>query len=707
MNRISNTNSEKPNRLINEKSPYLLQHAYNPVDWYPWTPKAFKKAKKEDKPIFLSIGYSTCHWCHVMAHESFEDPEVAKLMNEHFISIKVDREERPDIDKIYMDVCQAMTGRGGWPLTIIMTPEKKPFFAATYIPKKGRFGSSGMLEIIPAISEYWKNKRNEVLESANTIINALQQASLSTSSEELGKTTLATAYTHLLRQFDEKDGGFGGAPKFPTPHILLFLLRYWKRTGAEKALSMVEKTLQAMRRGGIFDHLGFGFHRYSTDFFWLLPHFEKMLYDQALLAMAYTEGYQATKKKEYEVTARAIFAYVLRDMTDPLGGFYSAEDADSEDKEGNMVEGKFYVWTAEELKRVLDKENFDIVTKLFNIKKGGNFLDQATQQRTGENILHLTKSIPDLASDLQLEESDLGLRLEEIRRKLFEKREARPHPYKDDKILTSWNGLMIAALAKASRVLNEAKYSEAARKAVDFIYKKLIRDDGRLLHRFRDDDSSILANSDDYTFLIWGLLELYESTFEIEYLRKALTLNEELLIFFWDKESGGLYFTPDDGEELILRKKEFYDGAIPSSNSIAMWNLLRLEQLTGNEEFGEKAAKISPFFSNIVKNAPAGFTALMIALEFVIGPSCLVTIAGDLNSLDTKEMLQALHVQYLPNKIVLLNPITEKSPGIYQIADFVKAQPSIEGKTTAYVCINNFCKKPVTEIDAMLHQLQT
>lgn len=699
--------SKKTNHLINEKSPYLLQHASNPVDWYPWSSEAFKKAQEEDKPIFLSIGYSTCHWCHVMAHESFEDADVASLLNSSFVSIKVDREERPDIDQIYMDVCQALTGRGGWPLTIIMTPDKKPFFAATYISKKGRFGSSGLLELLPAISDAWKNKRAELVSSADKIIQAIRDAAETTPGQALGKNILATAYTQLLRRFDPKDGGFSDAPKFPTPHILLFLLRYWKRTGADQALKMVETTLQVMRRGGIFDHIGFGFHRYSTDLFWLLPHFEKMLYDQALLALAYTEAYNATNKIEYQTTAREIFTYVLRDMTDSLGGFYSAEDADSADETGKTVEGKFYVWTEQELKSVLNSEDAEFISKIYNIKKGGNFLEQATQERTGENILHLTKPLSQLAMEFNNTEDQLRARLETLRSFLFEIRIKRAPPHKDDKILTDWNGLMIAALAKAAQIFDEPNYRLAAEKAVEFIYKNLIRPDGRLLHRYRDGEGAIPGNADDYAFLIWGLLELYETTFQSGYLRKALELNKIFYEQFWDSNSGGFYFTANDGEQLIVRRKEIYDGAIPSANAVAMLNLLRLEQITGRSEFGERAAQISAAFAGPVTRAPVGFTMLLNAVEFAISDSIQVTIAGDLDDQDTQQMLRALTDQYIPNKVVMLNPINEESPEIFELAEYLKDQPSIAGKATAYVCIKGFCKKPVSTVNDMLIALKS
>ncbi|HUX98210.1 MAG TPA: thioredoxin domain-containing protein [Candidatus Deferrimicrobium sp.] len=703
---FSEFNSKKTNKLIHEKSPYLLQHAYNPVNWYPWGSEAFEKAGKEDKPIFLSIGYSTCHWCHVMEQESFEDAEVAKLMNEVFVSIKVDREERPDIDNLYITVCQAMTGRGGWPLTIIMTPDKKPFFAATYIPKHGRFGSTGLLKIIPAINDYWKNKREDVRDSANKVLQAIQATSTPSKGEELGTVTLAMAYTQLLKKFDKKDGGFSDAPKFPTPHIILFLLRYWKRTGSDQALYMVEKTLQSMRLGGIFDQLGFGFHRYSTDYFWLLPHFEKMLYDQALLAIAYTEAYQATKKREYESTAREIFTYVLRDMTDPMGGFYSAEDADSKDEKGTMIEGKFYVWTEEELKKIMDSAEVDLITKVFNIKNGGNFLDQATQKRTGENILHLKKPPLDLASDLKISEVELKKFIENIRLKLFNHREKRFHPRKDDKILTDWNGLMIAALSIAARVFDNQNYLKAAQKAVDFIFNRMLRSDGRLLHRYRDGEAAVLANVDDYAFLIWALLELYETTFETRYLQKSIELQTELMDHFWDKIEGGFYFTADDAEVLLVRKKEVYDGAIPSGNSVAMLNLLRLGKVTGNSDYEKKAARIGQVFANEVNRIPAGFTMLLVSLEFAMGPSYQIVIAGNSQAEDTKLMIQKIREQFLPNKVMILNPTDQPSPEIIRIANFIENQKTINNKDTAYICINNSCKNPVTNVNNMLKALE-
>jgi len=696
---------EYHNKLIFEKSPYLLQHAHNPVNWYPWGPEAFRLAQKKDKPIFLSIGYSTCHWCHVMEHESFEDPEVATLMNDVFVSIKVDREERPDIDSVYMMVCQMLTGSGGWPLTILMTPDKKPFYAATYIPKETRFGRIGMVDLIPRVTEMWTTRRSEMLNSANQITESISAASRemspSATGEALDESTLNLTHEQLSMRFDEQYGGFGSAPKFPTPHNLLFLLRYWRRTSGEGALEMVEKTLQEMRRGGIYDHVGFGFHRYSTDSRWLVPHFEKMLYDQALLAMGYTEAYQATGKKEYEETAREVFTYVLRDMMQPEGGFYSAEDADSEG-----VEGKYYVWTFKEAQQALAPEEATLIVKVFNIRKDGNFMEQPTREGTGSNILHLRKSVKELASDLKVSEEALQRRLKAIRQKLFDYREKRVHPHKDDKILTDWNGLMIAALAKGAQVFEESEYAEAAERAVDFILKTMRTPGGRLLHRYRDGQAGIPAHINDYAFLIWGLLELYEATFEVSYLETALDLNKDLIKHFWDEDCGGFYSTADDSEKLLVRHKEIYDGAIPSGNSVAMLNLLRLGRLTAKSDLEEKAATIGGVFSESISESPSAHTQFMAAVDFGIGPSYEVVIVGNSKAKDTKEMVHALHTHFIPNKVVLLRPIDQEAAGIERLAKFTKYQTSIDNRATAYVCLNYNCKLPTTDKGKMLELLK-
>ncbi len=680
----------KPNRLINEKSPYLLQHAYNPVDWYPWGEEAFEKAKKEDKPVLLSIGYSTCHWCHVMEKESFEDEEVAGLMNDAFVSIKVDREERPDIDSTYMKACLRMTGSGGWPLNMILTPDKKPFYAATYVPKESKFGRIGMLEVIPRIKDLYKSQRSEVEKLADQNVSSLIETP--TAGKELNEDVLHDAYEQLLGMFDEHHGGFGDAPKFPTPHNLMFLLRYWKRTGDDMALFMVEKTLSGMRMGGIFDHIGFGYHRYSVDARWLVPHFEKMLYDQALLALAYAEAYQATGNKEYEKTCREIFTYVLRDMTSPDGGFYSGEDADSEGEEG-----KFYLWTEEEIVAVLSKDEVERVKKIFNISSEGNF-----PEGNKRNIFHMTKPLSGHASVLNPPE-ELENTIEAARSRLFAAREKRIHPGKDDKILTDWNGLMIAALAKGAQVFEDDKYAHAAKRAADFILSNRMNN-RRLYHRCRAGEVSIQAFLDDYAFIIWGLLELYETTFELRYLQTALELNSDMLEHFWDAENGGFYFTADDAEKVLLRKKELYDGAVPSGNSVAMLNLIRLSKMTANIDFENKAHAIERAFSGVVSQSPAGYTMLLSALDFAIGPSSEVVIAGDLKSEDTKKMLAALRRKFIPGKVVTFRP-DEEAPEIINVAGYTKDMRSMEGKTTAYVCRNFSCGLPTNDVDKLLEML--
>lgn len=689
----------KPNKLINEKSPYLLQHAYNPVDWYPWGEEAFQKAEKEDKPIFLSIGYSTCHWCHVMEHESFEDTEVARLMNDAFVSIKVDREERPDIDKIYMQVAQMMTGRGGWPLTIIMTQDKEPFFAGTYIPKGDRFGQAGMLTMIPQITDVWKSDRSRVDKITNqikqslTVPETLEQA-------KLGRKSIEQMVSVQANRFDEMNGGFGRSPKFPTPHNLMLLLRHWKKTGDKFSLLMVEKTLQKMRDGGIFDHVGYGFHRYATDAHWLLPHFEKMLYDQAMLAMVYAEAYQATRDNQYANVVKEILTYVMRDMRSPEGAFYSAEDADSEGEEG-----KFYVWSEEEIRSTLTDKEAEAFVKVLNIQKDGNFYDEATREKVGTNIPHVTLSLNDAARALKTDEETLLELLESAREKLFSAREKRVRPLRDDKVLTDWNGLMIAALAKAARVLDDSEYARSAELAVQFILKTMRRDDGILMHRFREGEVSVPAFLDDYAFLVWGLLELYETTFDVQYLKTARNLNQDMLDHFWDDMDGALFFAGDYSEKLLVRQKEAYDGAIPSGNSIAMLNLIRLARLLGEGEYEQKASDIAKAFSMQVERSPSGFGMMLSALNFALGPSYEVIIAGNPEAVDTRNMLKTLRERFIPNKIVLLRGGKEQSQQITQLAPYTKYYDSLKGKATVHVCINQNCKLPTTETSQMLKLL--
>ncbi|MFX1266482.1 MAG: thioredoxin domain-containing protein [Promethearchaeota archaeon] len=685
----------KYNHLVNEKSPYLLQHVENPVDWYPWGEGAFKKANDEKKPIFLSIGYSTCHWCHVMAHESFESKEVADLMNKTFISIKVDREERPDIDKIYMTVCQMMTGSGGWPLTILLTPDKKPFFAGTYFPKESKFGKIGLIDLIKRVKNLWINNRNELLESAEKITASLKNLTQESPGDTFNKRILKKTYNQLSSQFDSKKGGFSDKPKFPSPHNLLYLLRYWKRTGEQHALEMVEKTLQEIRKGGIYDHIGFGIHRYSTDRNWLVPHFEKMLYDQALVAYTYIEAFQATKKEIYKKTAEEIFEYVIRDMTSPEGGFYSAEDADSEGEEG-----KFYVWSKAEIEQVLDKEESELIISTYNITEAGNYLEEASGMKTGRNILHLNQ--------IQvIEQEEQYPKLVGIRQKLFDYRAKRVRPHRDDKILTDWNGLMIAALAKGAKSFSKPKYLKIAQNATNFIIKNLKKEDGELLHRYREGKAEIKGFLTDYAFFIWGLLEMLEATFNIKYLEIALELNEYLLKYFWDDHIGGFYFTSEYNEELLTRQKEIYDGAIPSGNSVSMLNLLRLSYITGDYILEEKADILSRVFSEKLEASPLAYTQFMVAADFAVGPTYSLIIAGKSNSKDTINILEAVENEYLPNKVLLLRKMEQENPDIDKFSNFVQFFDDKDNKATAYVCINKTCKPPSHEIDKILEYLDS
>ncbi len=687
------------NRLSSEKSPYLLQHAHNPVDWYPWGEEAFQKARNEDKPIFLSIGYSTCHWCHVMEHESFEDAETAAAMNQSFVSIKVDREERPDLDNIYMTVCQMMTGGGGWPLNVVLTPDLKPFFAGTYFPKTSRFGKIGMLELAARIREIWQTRRKDVLESADKVTNALRQMPDASSGSVQGKALLEQAFTELEKRFDAARGGFSPAPKFPTPHNLLFLLRYWKRTGDEKALKMVEKTLNALRLGGIYDHVGFGFHRYSTDAEWLVPHFEKMLYDQALLIMAYTEAYQVTGNEFYADTAKEIIAYVLRDMTSPRGGFYSAEDADSEG-----VEGKFYVWTLREIQDVLGQKDAALFSAVYSLEPEGNFHDEATGTPTGANIPHLLARLEEIAASRDMAPHELHDRLSIIREKLFSTREKRVHPHKDDKILTDWNGLMIAALAKAAQVFENREYGKAARKAADFLLSTLRDEQGRLLHRFRDGEAGLTAHVDDFAFFIWGLIELYETVFEPQYLAAALELNDDLLKRFWDIERGGFYFTAIDAENLLVRTKEVYDGAVPSGNAVSLLNLLRLGRMTSNPELESKAEEILKAFAGTLRQFPSAYTQMLVGLEFAEGRTYEVVIA-DSGADDLSPMLRIIRSNFLPNKVVLMRFRDGKHDNLLRVVRFDNDFVPLQNKTTAYVCVNYHCELPTTDPSRVLELL--
>jgi len=678
------------NRLAGEKSPYLLQHASNPVDWYPWGEEAFERARREDRPVFLSIGYSTCHWCHVMAHESFENAEAAALLNEAFVCVKVDREERPDLDHLYMTVCQMLTGSGGWPLTLILTPDRRPFFAATYIPRQSGLGRTGLMDLVPKLVEVWRTRRKDVLQSAGQILRNLQESGKDGPGEDLPRDILDQAFGELRDRFDAEAGGFGERPKFPIPHQILFLLRYARSARSDRALAMAEKTLKAMRAGGIWDHLGFGFHRYSTDDQWHLPHFEKMLYDQALLALTYTEAFQATGSALYRSVAADILTYVLRDLADPRGGFHSAEDADSEGEEGT-----FYVWEAIEIRGLLGEETARPFLESYQIKEEGNYLEEATGRLTGKNILHW-KGDP---------AAELPPSLEEARRKLLAARERRPRPHRDDKVLTDWNGLMLAALARAATVLGDARYGEAYRRCHAFLMKTLRRD-GELLHRWRDGEAAIGAHLDDYAFLVWGLIEGYQAFLDPSLLAEAVRLQGEQDRRFWDERLGGYFFSSADSRDLLVREKQIYDGALPSGNSVSALNLARLSRLTGAGACEERAVLLLRCFASAVAPLPSAYTMLMAALDFLTNPSYEIVIVGDPAAPDTAALLTVVRERYLPGGTLLLKPPGPGGGEIETLAPFVKDMKPVGGRATAYLCRNFACREPVTDPEALRQALE-
>ena len=683
------------NRLGGEKSPYLRQHAGNPVAWFPWGDEAFRKAEREDKPVFLSIGYSTCHWCHVMEKESFADEETARLMNETFVSIKVDREERPDIDAHYMAVCQFLTGSGGWPLTIIMTPDKRPFFAGTYFPRDGRFGLIGFTDLIRRIAEAWKSRRPDLLNSAEKILAALEDSPAASRPAEISPAILDVAYSQLAGQFDDEFGGFGSAPKFPTPHQLAFLLRYARRKKNEKALAMVEKTLQAMRQGGIFDHIGWGFHRYSTDRRWLVPHFEKMLYDQALLAMAYTEAYQFTGKPEYRRTVEEIVTYVLRDLRSPGGAFATAEDADSEGEEG-----KYYVWDLSEIEAALPRSLAELAKHIYGLRREGNFTEPGAGP-SGRNILFMSQPPGILAAGLDIPEADLERDLSLIREALFKKRASRPRPLRDTKVLADWNGLMIAALSQAAWALGRDDYAEAARAAAVYIRDKMTVQ-GKLHHRSADGEVAIPGFLDDHAFLIWGLLELYRATLDEGFLAWAVRLAEDTLRNFWDQKESGFFFTSAElHKDLPIRRKELYDGAVPSGNSVMVRNLVRLGRLLGRQDLEGKAQQAIQAFSGKLTQHPAAHTQLLCGLDFAFGSTHEVVVVGTRNAADAKAIFDVLREEFRPGTVVLFRPAQERHPAIAKLAPYTKPMKAVEGRATAYVCTNHSCDRPTTRLEEL------
>jgi uncharacterized protein YyaL (SSP411 family) len=691
------------NALASETSPYLLQHQNNPVEWHPWGPEALQRAKREDKPIFLSIGYSACHWCHVMEHESFEDERIAKLMNEHFVNIKVDREERPDLDAIYMTAVQIMTGRGGWPMSVFLTPDLKPFYGGTYFPPTQRMGMPGFDQILLAVADAWKNRRQQALQQATELTQHLQQAAAPAGgggASELTNKLMFDAATALERSFDHRHGGFGGAPKFPHPMDLRLLLRVWARTQGGSILHVVTHTLGKMAAGGIYDQLGGGFHRYSVDERWLVPHFEKMLYDNALLIGCYVDAYLVTTDEEYARVARETIEYVLRDMTDSEGGFYSTEDADSEGEEG-----KFYVWSPAQVVSVLGPQRAEIFNYVYDVTEPGNF--------EHKNILNLPKNIELCAQLKRIDTAKLKQQLAEDRAKLFAERENRVRPGRDDKVLVAWNGLMIDALAYASGALAEPRYAEAAQKAADFLLANLRRSDGRLLHTWRAGQAKVDAYLDDYACFINGLVSLYEAGFYEQYIDAAVELADQMIAHFADRDGGGFFFTPDDGEQLISRQKDLQDSATPSGNSMAATALVRLGKLTGRTDYLDSAAGSLRAAVGLMQRYPTAAGQMLIALDWHLGPAYEIAILGGAFDVSTMDAIANLRQRYVPNKLLAFRSEptrpaatenaanNEAQRGIHSPAldPLFAGKKTLEPTPTVYVCENFACQAPVTGVE--------
>jgi uncharacterized protein len=705
------------NRLAHEKSPYLLQHAHNPVDWYAWGPEAFEKARREDKPIFLSIGYSTCHWCHVMERESFEDERIAELLNRDFVPIKVDREERPDVDRIYMTFVQATTGGGGWPMSVWLTPDLEPFYGGTYYPPESRWGQPGFASVLAQIASAWHNDRSRVIESARDVIEQLRKSvaveAAGSGRPVLDPAILDSGFFAFRRMFDTRLGGFGDAPKFPRPSVHNFLLRYYARTKNQEALDMVLLTLREMAKGGMHDQLGGGFHRYSVDERWFVPHFEKMLYDQAQLAISYLEAFQITGDAGFSATARDIFQYVLRDMTDAIssnsaGGFYSAEDADSAiDPSRPEVkgEGAFYIWPAEEIREHAGMPSTEWFHYRYGVREDGNVAHDPHGEFTGKNILFEDHTVEETAAHFGQDPNEVRAALDRVRRVLFEVRARRTRPHLDDKILTAWNGLMISAFALGGAALREPVYAEAARRAAEFIITRMYDPaTGVLLRRYRQGDSAIPGFLDDYALFTQSLLDLYEAQFDCRHLELAIRLTEKQRDLFEDLGQGGFFSTAADDGDLVLRVKEDYDGAEPSGNSVAALNLLRLAQITGRAEFRESAERLIAAFRSRLSAAPMAVPQMLVAYEFFLSEPRQIVIAGERGAGDTSALLETVFRHFIPNRVLLLVDSDETRRALE--APEVAAMHPLDGRAAAYVCRNYACQLPVCDTGELAKLLQ-
>ncbi len=699
---------KKPNRLIHEKSPYLLQHAFNPVDWYPWDDEAFEKARKEQKVIFLSIGYSTCHWCHVMERESFEDDSIAATMNQYFVCIKVDREERPDVDKVYMTALQAMGQGGGWPMSMFLTPDLKPFFGGTYFPPKAMQGRPGFPDVLQRIHEIWQSDRQKILESADGLTKFLKELPISPQATgSVSASMLDSCFQQASAQYDPKFGGFGAGPKFPRPVVFNFLLRYYERTGNKAALAMSEYTLRKMSLGGMYDHIGGGFHRYSVDGEWRVPHFEKMLYDQAQLVSSYVDVYTITKDRYFESVVRDVLKYVSRDMTAPTGGFYSAEDADSEnpDQPGEKGEGSFYVWKKKDVLEILGDKRGELFCYYYGIEEKGNALQDPQQELLGKNILYVAHTAAQTAEKFGKDEGDVAGILNECREKLAAKRANRPRPTLDDKILTSWNGLMISAYARAYQTFGDPEYRRQAERAATFILETLHdKNSGLLLRRYRDGEAKLEAHLEDYSFLVQGLLDLYEASFDVRWLQEAIKLTNAASATFWDKDNGGFFDTSGKDPSVLVRMKEQYDGAEPTGNSIAAMNLLRLSEMTDNAEWRTKAEKTLSLFSTVLEKYSFTVPQMMAAVDFSLGAPLQAIVVGSRDEKETRAILHEINDRYIPNKVVLL--VDPAIGDVSTILPFVAKLPKVDGKSTAYLCEDYVCKLPATDVATVVGLLE-
>lgn len=689
------------NRLKSEKSPYLLHHAYNPVDWFPWGQEAFDKARKENKLIFLSIGYSTCYWCHVMERQIFENEELAALMNQYFVSIKVDREERPDVDRVYMSALIAMTRSGGWPMTLFLTPGLKPFYGATYIPPKE------FRRIIIRVHEVWTSTPDEIRQSGQQLVDRLKRQTLvESASTAIDKSILTKGYEQLRQAYDKQYAGFGRGPKFPRPATFNFLLRYYHRFGEQEALQITLATLRKMAEGGVHDHLGGGFHRYSVDGQWRVPHFEKMLYDQAQLASSYLDAYQITHDEIYASIAREILGYVLREMTDKDGGFYSAQDAESAldpKKPDEKEEGAFYVWTKEDIDRAIGKERAEIFEYAYGVQAGGNALEDPQKVFEKKNILFIAHSVNQTAKRFKKPSEVIAKVLAESRALLFTERQKRPRPNLDDKVLVSWNGLMISALARAYQVLDDPSYLQAAEKGADFTLTKLYDPKAKkLLRRYRAGEARYDANLEDYAFFTMGLLDLYEAGFDTRWLKQAIELTERQETLFYDEKNGGFFDTSGKDDALLFRTKEDYDGAEPSGNSVVTLNLLRLAQITNNQQWREMADRTFSLFSERLRDLPQALPQLLAALDFHLDKPKQIIIAGKRQNKDTQRMLREVNKKYIPNRIILLADGGTGQKFLSRYLPFIQSMIMLNGKATAFICENYACRLPTSDLTVMV-----